>query len=289
MKAKTLFQFIPLFVAIGTTLLSVNSSFGQSTDSLEQRLAKREIKAIKEAGESGMANLIPLLEEIYNQSASQYDATRPWSQKALAKLGVKKYRDEILEQLINPTNTSLYEAHLVRSTHGDSDAAIWLTQADAFRALAYVNDKSTVAVIASFLSETNQPPRSIDVIRESSAAMASWTLARMDVIAPPEKPFLMQRVNLWQNWWELHKDYYEKLEFGQPPPPPPGKLKLNTSGKTTNSVPVKTSTAASSTTTAAAVAEQKQNPGHYWIMVTLIALGALLCGVILWRAKHREH
>jgi hypothetical protein len=87
-----------------------------STNS-EHRLRRFEWSAYQEAMQEQRTDLIPVLEELAGKPGSG-DPPRI----ALAKLGVKKYLDEIVEELISPTNTARY-AYYRRVGSGSTNPA----------------------------------------------------------------------------------------------------------------------------------------------------------------------
>jgi hypothetical protein len=289
MKAKALFLRVFMLAVTGAISFSIRPSFGQTTNSLEQRLQKQEIRAIKEAVDAGRTDLIPLLEDLHRRSALQYDATRPWTQKALAKLGVKKYWEEIVEEFRNPTNTAAFAGHLSSSMYDNPEssikAATGSTRGEAMKKMIYIQDPAAVKVVVPLLYGSMESP---DDVRWVQAAV--YFFSQMNLESGPGGKGSFQvgtlaQIQAWKNWWEQHKDYYEKLEFGQPLPPLPA-VTTNTIARPVTAAPQPSNPAAAKPTTAPVAAPQ-ENSHSVWLVAVLVALGALLGGAVLWRARRR--
>jgi hypothetical protein len=265
----------------------------QEQPTLEDRIRKHEVLALKEAGVQGRTDLIPALEAVVNCSASPAEPGIIWAKAALAKLGVKRYLDETVLELTS-TNSALFQENWKSYWGAMGEGKQMLltiedTQEIAFEKLAYINDPATIKFIAPYLYDTKNKFPESHIYRETTAQCAINTLRKMlknppdngRVIRDPQEFF-----SLWQNWWELHKDYYEKLEFGQPAPPPPLAMKI---AKPAPGVNPSKSPATQQAPATAVTKQIEDSAGRPWLTVVLIALAALLGGVILWRAKHREH
>jgi hypothetical protein len=143
---------------------------------------------------------------------------------ALAKVGVKKYRDEIIREVLNPSSTEVYRYRLklmIESRQDPGQAAIWAeweVRGQAFvEKLPYLDDPRTVKLVASFLDDMRRPPLG----GGPPAAGAVYVLPQMTLIDPPVpkgtvQMFTKENYEKWQAWWAQHKDYYEKLEFETP-------------------------------------------------------------------------
>jgi hypothetical protein len=184
------------------------------------RIQSADEDAILEAGKSGDADYIPALEK---QASGRITDRRVIAAKtALAKLGVKWCLDEILLELNDPTNSPVYRAHstLYGSPPGRYEA-IRIRNA-AFGKLQYVNDRSTIKVVASFLYTKENPmdyvegaePGSTDVVFfEWPSEVAMKVLAQIvdnpPTINIPDNAYTHDaRVKAWQQWWEQNKDKY---------------------------------------------------------------------------------
>ena len=199
-----------------------------SHDELLARIQAGDSTAILEAGTSGDPTLIPALEGFLQARSNtvertiadliraypteeegrrsvpprealmsgEYDAVAQNARTALAKLGVKRYLDEILVELMNPTNSMVFR---VWHTGG------YRIQVQALKKLAYVNDRSTVKLVAKFLHATESPnlTEPSDVARSPLAAHALAALRVMVDNPPATNDF-----KLWQQWWEQNKDKY---------------------------------------------------------------------------------
>src|SRR6185295_3549683 len=66
-------------------------------DQLYERIARGDTTAMREAAEQDRKDLIPVLER-----AAESNQRATW---VLAKLGVKKYMDEIIKELTDPAST----------------------------------------------------------------------------------------------------------------------------------------------------------------------------------------
>jgi hypothetical protein len=79
------------------------------------------------------------------------------SRMALAKLGVREYLDEILVETTSPTNSPVYKEREDCPEFLPSKSDALLIQMNAFKKLAYIKDRSTVKVLASFLYAKENP------------------------------------------------------------------------------------------------------------------------------------
>ena len=76
----------------------------------------------------------------------------------------------------------------------------------AFEKLAYINNPSTIKIVASFLYNTEDPnldPGKGDAVYPTPAQCAMGTLGKM-VKNPPSTG----DIAAWQQWWEQNKDKY---------------------------------------------------------------------------------
>jgi hypothetical protein len=169
---------------------------------LEQRVADGDPSAFIEAADTNRKDLIPAIEKFGGDSAAQ---------KALAKLGVKKYSDEILLEATDPTNSPAARLTMAQpGVPGFPPKHVGLeVQMRAFKKLAYVKDSSTIRTLASFLYAKENPEDYVErggfdmVVYEPPSRMAMKTLAQV-VDNPPAN----RDVKAWQQWWEQNKDKY---------------------------------------------------------------------------------
>src|SRR5438128_1606623 len=116
---------------------------GERPESLEQRIDRGEVRAFIDAADLGRKDLIPAIE--------RYAADESWARAALSKLGVKKYLDEVLLEATGPTNHPVYGEAEKHPGSSPSKFDRLRVQMEAFKKLAYIKDRSTVKVLASFL------------------------------------------------------------------------------------------------------------------------------------------
>jgi hypothetical protein len=191
---------------------------------LLQRIQEGNPAAMLEAGQGGDVTMIPALEEFLQARSnaveetmsrlakaygneeerrrfmlpreaimtSEYDIAAQNARTALARLHVKKYLDEILTELIDPTNSTVFR---VWGGNGFS------VQAGALKKLAYVKDPSTVKFAAKFLNETER--QQSDAPRPPLAWYAICTLRSLVDNPPATNDF-----KVWQEWWGQNRDRY---------------------------------------------------------------------------------
>jgi hypothetical protein len=156
--------------------------------------------------------------------------------------------------------------------------------------LAYVNDRATVKYIGPLLYEVKMiDPSPYDgplgpLAHNAIYALSSMHLPNTPVPIGDAMGVNSEQLQAWKNWWETHKDYYEKLEFGQPAPPA---VTTNTVARPVSATP-KPSNPAAAKPSAAPVAAPQENSHSVWLIGILVALAALLGGAILWRLKRKE-
>ncbi len=184
---------IYIVVTLGTL------SAGEASESLEQRVTQGDAHAFVEAADLERKDLIPTIERF---ASNRDDPSSVSARTALAKLGVTLYLDEIVSEL-NLTNTTV-----------SRQERLW-RQGQAFKKLAYIKDRSTVRLLASFLYGKENPEDYAvgHVIFDLPSEMAMQTLAQI-VTNPPTTnlPGTSDthdaRVKTWQQWWEQNKDKY---------------------------------------------------------------------------------
>jgi hypothetical protein len=184
----------------------------QTAQTLEQRVAGGDPSAFIEAADANRKDLIPSIEKFGGDSAAQ---------KSLAKLGVRKYLDEIVLEATDPTNTPAAKATMSQPGvpgFPPKHVGLWV-QMQAFKKLAYIKDRSTVKVLASFLYANENTDDYIErggfdaVVfdRPSEAAMRIL----LQIVDNPPKISIPDgsdthdaRVKIWQQWWEQNKAKY---------------------------------------------------------------------------------
>jgi hypothetical protein len=201
---RSTFYFV---LAVG--IFSALASDPETPERLEQRVKEGDTRAILQAGEMGRKDLIPIIENFANDDA--------WARAALAKLGIRKYVDEILLSLTNATHFST-SAHGVLQAGGSEKMSheVIFGQMNAFKKLAYINDPSTVKIIAAYLYDTanhypEPPPGAIDRLLWTSNAELAIDALRQMIKEPPDAGKSLsvdERIKLWQQWWEQNKDKY---------------------------------------------------------------------------------
>jgi hypothetical protein len=133
---------------------------------------------------------------------------------ALAKLGVKKYLDEIVAE-VAPTNSALFAAYQNGQPVGPSDPMVmrvvnYNALAHALEKLAYIRNPSTVKIVAAFLYNTQSFRFAPDVPPGWPSGAAGRALRQM-VDNPPTLPAVHtgeEEDRAWQQWWEQNKDKY---------------------------------------------------------------------------------
>ncbi len=171
-------------------------------ETLDQRIARGDPYAFLEAADANRKDLIPALERFSSDSTAK---------KALAKLGVQKYLDEIVAELTTTNSPAFQNEYKLEMEGGSSPArATYIARRNirerAFGKLAYVNDPSTIRTIAAFLYNTEDPnldPGNGDAVYLTPAQLAVETLRKM-VKNPPQN----NDITTWQQWWAQNKDKY---------------------------------------------------------------------------------
>jgi hypothetical protein len=181
----------------------------QESATLEQRVAQEDPYAFLEAADANRKDLIPAIEKFSGDNTAK---------KALAKLGVKKYLDEILLELTDPTNSPAGKELIGPPGFPPKHVAL-VVQTRAFEKLAYVKDRSTVKVLTSFLYGKENPEDYVErggfdmVVYQPPSEMAMRTLAQIVDNSPAvnlsgTNDTRDARVKIWQQWWEKNKDKY---------------------------------------------------------------------------------
>jgi hypothetical protein len=168
-------------------------------------IGRGEYHAILEAGPTGDTNLIPYLQA--QITGEPTDPSTEAAKMALAKLGVKKYLDEIVAEGA-PTNSALFAAYANGQPVGSSDPTVMRVAnchalANAFEKLAYIRNRSTVKIVAAFLYNTESFYNAPDVPPSWPSSFAILTLRQMVDNHPQSDD-----AKVWQQWWEQNKDKY---------------------------------------------------------------------------------
>jgi hypothetical protein len=277
-----------IFSIIILIYLMANPSWSQqspSSSTLEQRLWLLDSGAMREVRDQRRADLLPLLKQIDGKYPNNEDI-----QKLCASLGEKKCFDEIVGELLDPTNSAAYARH--PESTSDPGLAEWMTICDASDKLAWIGDKSAVKYLIQMLDYNgglekrfSKPLSHYTFLGASPKTMAGTVLWKLKLPgAPTNGPGRadVAFIAAWQHWWEEHKDYYEKLEFGQPVPPPPSV------SQPASATPKPSQTALDKpSATPAAVTVRENNPSR-WLVGILIVLAALSGGFVLLRAKRKQ-
>jgi hypothetical protein len=219
------------------TCLALALTTGAQNEKLVERVTKGEPSAILEAGKTGDKTIIPLLEkmarphsvpqinpeEAKGMDAQQTEAlkkamwrpvyTEPAAENArmaLARLGVKEYLDEILLELTNPTNSPVYKERDEYLVPPPSTTERLSIQTEAFRKLAYIKDRSSVKVVASFLYNKEVWGMQGGMLWDSPSQMAMTTLGQITETQPQiaYESSYGDKLHAWQQWWEQNKSKY---------------------------------------------------------------------------------
>jgi len=198
---------------------------GEDFSLLAQRIKKQEVSAIREAGDQGRRDMIPLLRETYAIRMAATEPVHIAAQSALAKLGEEKYLVEILDELLHPAAAAAYESEYLYSIHcgASRDAAeasaVWVIQQAALKKLIYLQDERTVQYVAPLLYETRpiEVGHLADTPLAPKSSMAVQALSRivknnMLILEGRTRLNNEMKIIAWQKWWEAHKDYYQKLK-----------------------------------------------------------------------------
>ncbi len=160
------------------------------TAALIEQLDKGNGKAARILGKSRNASLIPALEKYLGKNVGMTINVR----QALAKLGEKKYFDEIIAEL---------------------ESENYNTRVNAIRELGYIGSKEAIRKIAEFLYNTENPKSGSPGVEYTPYRFIAATYLQKIVRDPPirKKDFLYteQNVQIWREWWEKNKHQYESL------------------------------------------------------------------------------
>jgi hypothetical protein len=204
-------SFLTVILVAGACQRVAGSDASTQAETLEHRVNRGDWDAFREAANANRKDLIPALEKFADDAVAK---------KALAKLGVRKYLDEIISEL-TVTNSGRYARVLkdnleIGEPRTNAEAlAEWRTRMAVFDDLAYIGDKSTVKVIAAYLyvKEWKKPFAGKDVGFGPPSLQAAYTLEKMNLENAPDVrkiayPSAENVIKAWQQWWEQNKDKY---------------------------------------------------------------------------------
>lgn len=159
----------------------------KTIDKLIRQLDKGQGKAARILGNVGDASLIPVLEKYLGKNVGMTINVR----QALARLGEKKYFDEIVSEL---------------------ESKDYSVRVNAIRNLGYIGSKAAVKKISEFLyNQENPQAKAHDVILSPYRFIAATSLQKI-VENPPVKKwdalYTEDDVQLWREWWEKNKHKY---------------------------------------------------------------------------------
>ena len=223
-------------------LISITASVGTPLTEMEriqliQRIEGGDRDAMLEAGSMEDTSFIPILEKFMQARvnslsndvaaliySSEEGCMRPSvslegeldqlrarpdmqaAQAALAKLGVKACRQEIIDELVS-TNSPVYRFEQ-RNTSNPIAVRGYRTRAKALEKLGYLGDPATVKYIAPCLYETAnpypRPPGAMDAVRFPRLSTLAVVALKQIVKDGPNT----DDVIAWQQWWEQNKDKY---------------------------------------------------------------------------------
>jgi hypothetical protein len=209
---KTLYVSILCLCSVGVLAQTTIPASGKINAALLERVGRGEYSAILEAGRTGDTNLIPYLQA--QITGEPTDPPTEAAKMALAKLGVRKYLDQIVAEVALP-NSALFAAYQNGQPVGASDPTVmrvvnYHALEKAFEKLAYVRNRSTVKIVAAFLYNTESFYNAPDVPPSWPSGAAVRALRQM-VDNPPALPAVHtgeQEDRAWQQWWEKNKDKY---------------------------------------------------------------------------------
>jgi hypothetical protein len=208
MRAK--FLMTSWYSAVGLALLALMcAAQDPATTSLEQRLRRGDSDAYREVERDKRLDMVPTLEELANRPNSGVSP-----EIALGRLGVKKYLDRIIEEMIAPTNSATYARYRKGLYKNDPSLAELKTIQFACDKLGLIKDKSTVKYLIQMLDYKGDL---MDRVRahgqfvtrpQTMAGTALWEMHLEN--APTNMPFRVDEgfIKAWKQWWEQNKDKY---------------------------------------------------------------------------------
>jgi hypothetical protein len=209
---RTLCLSILCLCTVGAFAQTTPTATDKTKAAMLEGVRRGEYAAILEAGRTGDTNLIPYLQT--QITGTPTDPSTEAATMALAKLGVKKYLDDIVAEFA-PTNSALFAAYRTGQMVGSSDPTVthvtnYHALANAFGKLAYIRNRSTVKIVAAFLYNTESFYNAPDVPPSWPSGTAVRALRQM-VDNPPGLPAVHtgeEEDRAWQQWWEQNKDKY---------------------------------------------------------------------------------
>ena len=209
---RTLYISILCLCSVGAFGQTTPTATDKSKAAMLEGVRRGEYSAILEAGRTGDTNLIPYLRA--QITGEPTDPPTEAATMALAKLGVKKYLDNIVAE-VAPTNSALFAAYQNGQPVGSSDPTVMHiinchALEKAFEKLAYIRNPSTVKLVAAFVYNTESFYNAPDVPPSRPSGAAARALRQL-VGNPPALPPVYtgdEEERAWQQWWEQNKDKY---------------------------------------------------------------------------------
>jgi hypothetical protein len=238
MKATSTVYLMTVLIGFATFAASAADPLNQVQKlQLAQRIQGGDSSAMLEAGSTRDTGFIPALEGFVQDRITEatneltrwkqvarenpgfvppFDAlTLPTDDRrfenaktALAKLGVRKYLDEIVEELTT-TNSRAFKAE-ERSNAGSRPPAVpgYQTRSRALEKLGYIADPATIKFIGPLLNDMRNPypyvPGARDLVVGTRLGEYAVKALRQVVKDGPAT----DDVTAWQQWWEQNKNKY---------------------------------------------------------------------------------
>jgi hypothetical protein len=161
------------------------------TAALIEQLDKGNGKAARILGKSGNTSLIPVLEKYLGKNVGMTINVR----QSLAKLGEKKYLNEIMAEL---------------------ESESYNTCVNAIRELGYIGNKEAIRKIAEFLFNTENPKSGSPGVEYTPYRFIAAETMQKIISNPPVRKkvaglYSEEDIQLWRNWWQKNKHQYESL------------------------------------------------------------------------------
>jgi hypothetical protein len=255
-------------------------------DSLEVRVRKCYPDAIKQVAREDRRDMIPALKEAAEAPLSYTAPGRVIARKLLAKWGVREYYDEFMLRLLVPTNSLAFRE---QEAYGDPPACqATKIRGQAFQDLIHIDQPASVKHIAPFLWDFGEVPcESFSLPAAYAAVYALSQMTLVDSLSPEKNAQLgtTKQIQAWQQWWEKHREYYEKVEFGQPLLPwPPGDA--SAAGSVDSAPPLNVRTSSTDKIPAQATGEEEPVAlpamrSWLWVLLT----GLVVLAVVVWLSR----
>jgi hypothetical protein len=218
----------PRLVVIVIHMVMAGVVLGATNDLVLAGVRQGQFKMFRVAADAARTDLISDLQQYAEYPTDPAEPVRLEAKTALAKLGVTKYLNELLLDLIS-TDSALFQAEKQRcvALYG-SDRGLMIARKHVLDGtldrLSYVKNPATIAYIGPLLYETGDlTPRLLpgvdnDVMQHSAADSAMKALRKMLSHRPDETGAISygERLHTWQTWWKAHKDYYESIKLISP-------------------------------------------------------------------------